>query len=274
VSIIEQSIANYNELDSDYVVVCTGSNKKIGEDFHKTEHIPVNTAFVTQCYWDFPKFTHTLTVARPWGWVFGVPLQKRCAIGYLYNKNYANLDTVKSDVKNVFREYNLQPSDTTNYIEFENFWRKENFSNRIVYNGNASFFLEPLEATSTGTAINVNRVAWDVWQGKISVDYANSWYTKELSDIESMICLHYASGSIWQNEFWKFAQQKSLEKLDYEFYNRTNFAMFVLNSLLDQNRFNPSGNDVGTWHEESYYINIKNLGLESLIESYKHQYFL
>jgi hypothetical protein len=93
------------------------------------------------------------------GWVFGIPLQKRISIGYLYNDKISSLEEVKEDVKNTFKEYNLNPSKITNHIKFQSFYRKENFKNRIIYNGNASFFIEPLEATSTSMSTDINRLA-------------------------------------------------------------------------------------------------------------------
>jgi hypothetical protein len=93
------------------------------------------------------------------GWIFGIPLQKRVSIGYLYNDELSSLEEVKKDVQNVFKEYQLKPSEITNHIKFESFYRKQNFNSKVIYNGNSSFFLEPLEATSTHMSANINRLA-------------------------------------------------------------------------------------------------------------------
>lgn len=274
VNIIEKSVVDTDQLDSDFVMMCTGSQQNLDSNYVSRNHIPVNSAYVTQCYWDYPRFTHTLTIARPWGWVFGIPLQKRCAIGYLYNKDITSLDTVKEDVKEIFKQYQLTPSEKTNHIHFNNYSRINNFTERVAYNGNASFFLEPLEATSTGTAAYVNRYAWDVWNDGLSIKEANHWYDKEINDIESMICLHYMSGSIYKNNFWDYATSIATDKIQKEFENRSDFATFAINSMIPQNLNLPSGRNVGSWPEMSYNINIKKLGLESNIETFKNQYFL
>jgi hypothetical protein len=159
-------------------------------------------------------------------------------------------------------------------IQFNNYSRINNFSERVAYNGNASFFLEPLEATSTGTAAYVNRYAWDVWSNQLPVSEANAWYDKEINDIESMICLHYMSGSVFKNEFWDYASAIARDKIEKEFCNRSNFSMFVLNSMIDYNLNFPSGKNIGSWPEYSYNVNIKQLGLERTIEALKNQYFL
>jgi hypothetical protein len=53
------------------------------------------------------------------------------------------------------------PSDKTNHLEFQSYYKKNNFSSKVIYNGNSSFFIEPLEATSIGFSIETNMVAMD-----------------------------------------------------------------------------------------------------------------
>jgi hypothetical protein len=269
---IEKKITDYNSLDSDFIMVCAGGPRELDDQYVSRTHIPVNSAYVTQCHWARPEFTHSLTIARPWGWVFGIPLQKRCSIGYIYNDNITDLDDIKQDVAEVFKQYNLTPSQTTNHIRFNNYSRINNFTERVIYNGNASFFLEPLEATSIGTAAQVNRLAWNVWTNGLATQEADMWYHKEISDVESMICLHYMAGSIFKNEFWSYASSIARERIENEFRSRSEFSFFVANSMLDQNLKNLSGIDVGTWPETSYNTNIKNLGLADEIIKLKDRY--
>jgi len=273
INVIENKVTDLKNIDSDYVMSCTGSKKSLDDNYVEHSNIPVNSAFVTHCFWDYPKFTYTLTIARPWGWVFGVPLQHRCAIGYLYNDNFVNLDEIKNDVREVFKQYNLVPSNKTNHIKFKNYSRLNNFSDRVAYNGNASFFLEPLEATSTGFAAYINRYAFDVWSGSLSVEEANTWYNEEISDIESMICLHYLSGSTFKNDFWDFATSLAENKIEKEFAYQTKFAKFVLHSLNENNVLFPTGDNIGSWPELSYNINIKKLNLEKRIRLLERKYF-
>lgn len=272
VQVSEQTVIDYDQLDSDFVMVCSGSQKELDNSYDKKIHIPVNAAYVTQCYWDYPKFTHSLTLARPWGWIFGIPLQKRCAIGYLYNKNITNLDVIKEDVKAIFHQYDLNPSNNTNHIHFNNYAKKNNFSERVAFNGNASFFLEPLEATSTGIAAYINRYAWDTWNNSISVTDANTWYNKEISDTESMICLHYMAGSTFDTEFWTHAKKIAEEKIELEFQEGSDFSTFAMNSLNVRNINDPSNRNVGSWPELSYHTNITQLGLGNKLLEFANKY--
>ena len=127
-----------------------------------TEYIPVNSVYVTQCFWPEPKFDYTLTVARPYGWVWGIPLQNRCSIGF----------------------------------SFKYYYRNVNFLEKLGYNGNASFFLEPLEATSISSMIMISKLCAGYVLGvNDSLDYINNVYTLKLKHVENMINLHYLAGS-------------------------------------------------------------------------------
>ena len=211
-NIIEKNITA-NDVDSDFVMDCSGKPDNF-EDFNTDISIPVNAVHVTQCYWDYARFQHTLTIARPHGWVFGIPLQNRCSIGYMYNHNISTLDEVKEDVKQIFADYNLTPSTDHNTFRFNNYYRKENHQGRVSYNGNASFFLEPLEATSIVTMIDICRQSFDIWYDGCPKELANELYTRNMINIEHMIMLHYLSGSTFKSQFWDFAKERAIKNIE------------------------------------------------------------
>ena len=265
VKIKEHNIKS-SDIDADFVMDCSGKPSSY-EEFNIPSYIPVNSVHVTQCYWEYPRFQHTLTVARPYGWVFGVPLQNRCSIGYLYNKNINTLEEVKEDVKNIFEKYNLTPSQDTNTFSFGNYYRKQNYSDRIAYNGNASFFLEPLEATSVGVMDHIQRSAWDLWSGFQSLEQANAKYLNIIREIESVIMLHYLAGSAFDTEFWKFATDRAQQSLDLTAKNM-NFVRTYFKS-----RTAPSGNlcaddeEYGLWSVNAFHQNIHGLGIVEKLDS-------
>lgn len=269
VKIIDTLVTDPYELDADYVSVCSGTPKDFGE-YNIHNHIPVNSAYVTQCFWDHPRFSHTLTIARPYGWVFGIPLTNRCSIGYLYNKENTPIEYIKEDVKNIFKEYNLTPSDVTNSLSFKNYSRKKNFTNKVIYNGNASFFLEPLEATSTTQAQYINRHAFNLWTGVKTLEEVEKKFKSELSEIESMICLHYMAGSQFKNKFWKYAQKLSRDKIKQEIKNKTRFADNLIHSI--NKNYKNELSDIGTWPRFSYNFNIDHLGIEKELQDLLYNY--
>jgi len=231
VKIIDKNV-RHQDIDADFVMDCSGKPNDY-EDFNMSEYISVNAVYVTQCYWDYPTFNNTLTMARPYGWVFGIPLKNRCSIGYMYNHNINTLEEVKEDVKNIFEEFNLTPSDTTNAFKFKNYFRKQNFTERVVYNGNSSFFLEPLEATSIMVMDFINRGSYDVWTGKMSADKYNQSYLELLNEIEEMIMIHYYAGSKFDTPFWDFAKERG-ERCSKRMMNNPKFK-FIYEMSKEKN---------------------------------------
>ena len=203
VSLIDAHVS-HDDIDSDVIIDCTGAPKTF-EDYDIPKYIPVNAVHVTQCSWpDGPKGLHTKTIARPWGWVFVIPLSSRCSVGYLYNHDISSLDQIKADVENVFDELGVTPTETTNSFHFNNYVRKKLLDGRVAYAGNSGFFLEPMEATTLDC---VNRVIdcvdlnplQELWNPSLKLLFR---------EIEYFIMMHYAAGSKWNNEFWDFAVRR------------------------------------------------------------------
>ena len=259
-----------DQIDADYVIDCTGSPKN-SDDIEIPKYIPVNAAYVTQCFWDYPRFQYTLTIARPYGWVFGIPLQNRCSIGYMFNDQITSLEEVKEDVKNIFDEFNLTPSTTTNELHFKNYYRKTNFTSRLAYNGNASLFLEPIEATTLSTVIQINNWAHKIIENPLLVNNTNSMYLDRLKNTERMIMFHYFAGSKFKTAFWDYAEERGRKCMEeavaddnwmkkYEISKRMNFN--ETNGLLDElwkvRHREGGGEDWSLW---AYYVNLSSLGL-------------
>lgn len=268
-----QHVKNHDELDTDFIIDCSGKPSDF-TGYEMRNEIPVNAVSVTQCYWEGLRFTQTLTIARPYGWVFGIPLLNRCAIGYMYNKDINSIEQIEEDVQNIFNEFNLTPSKEGNKFHFSNYIKKNNYSERVVHNGNSSFFLEPLEATSLSTAVMINKQTLKVFNKEITVDQADLHYTRELNHISFMIMLHYFSGSDYNTEFWKQAKSKADESMK----NSLKFGLFpkmihTCNSEKNkQNFYFNSLGDIGTWPARSYLQNLSNLGItKELSEFLKDQ---
>lgn len=259
-SIKNEHVSDPYGLDSDYVLVCTGTpNELSSKEYSKIKSIPVNSAFIVQCDWDYPRFSYSLTHAMKHGWVFGIPLQDRISIGYLYNEQFNNVEEIQKDIKSVLKDYDLKENGKTNHINFNSYYRTNNFSNKVIYNGNASFFIEPLEAASIGIGIKINEWAYQVWTGQKSILEAQSIYEKNIKDTQSMIILHYLSGSVFQSDFWKFAEQQAYNHLSKEFEDHSDFSQMLEEVLFaDEYGFR----DVGNWSQMNYKINIEGLGIK------------
>jgi hypothetical protein len=256
------NVSSPDEVDADYVMMATGTPKEMPEeDFYHSPYIPVNAAYVTQCQWPqgIPTFFATLAVARPWGWVFGIPLMGRCSIGYIYNKDITKLETIKEDVQEVFERYSLTPTNKTNSIHFKNYFRKAPISSRVSHNGNACFFLEPLEATSLSSAYLIDIYTWRHWfNGEPLEDQNNMFYWK-MKQIEAIICTHYMSGSKYKNEFWDMAQAKGEAKM-HEVYKDSAHQKWLKAAIQDPKSLSRD-TEFGTWDRGIWHINTHGLGV-------------
>jgi len=270
ISFIQQNVSNYNDIDSDYILDCRGKpSESENNKLIISQYIPVNSVYVTQCYWDYAMFDYTLTIARPYGWVFGIPLHNRCSIGYLYNNNITSIEKIKEDVKNIFEEYCLTPREDTNSFSFKNYYRINNFEGRVAYNGNASFFLEPLEATSITMMNYINNHAIEAWKTN-NFKQNNDIYRYLISSIQNVIMLHYMSGSIYDNKFWNFAKDRGLRCIRDAINNdKRFFTMIELSNKMDSLKKVPSI-EYGTWSIKSFKDNLTNLGLYGILRELKN----
>lgn len=269
------------EIDSDYVLVCTGTPKELNSDFFKADGIPVNAALVSQCPWDSATFDYSLTHAMPNGWIFGIPLRNRCSIGYVHNSDFIDRSQAEQEVSTILSELGLSPS-TQNYFNFRNYYRKKNFSDRIVYCGNASFFLEPLEATSLSTSSLILMRATNLWFNKqYSIDQLNEWYIDWMGGVEQMISMHYTAGSVYNNDFWDYAISVGRNRLERAARENQVFINSLVNTYK-YNKFPTVDSEIdrhfvpnGTWDTfNSFKVNTQGLGLESFIKELDSKYIL
>jgi hypothetical protein len=265
VKLHKEFVGSHDDIDADYIVDCSGTPKQLDDRFNLSDSVPLNTAKVWQCPWDAPTFDYTLAIAGKYGWVFGIPLTNRCSIGYIYNRDFATLEQVEEDVQQVFQDYNVKPGPDGNYIEFNSYWRKTNFTDRVAYNGNASFFLEPLEATSTAAMDQIQRSAFDIVTGGSTVELENNRYSDFMSRTEAMLMLHYLGKPKFKNDFWEFANQRARKR--FEQAKDDNLLKSHIITALDELKTEKVIFDklpqYSTWGSFSFTAHIKNMGLEA-----------
>ena len=181
------------------------------------------------------------------------------------------MEEIKEDVQHVFEKYNLVPSDKTSSFSFNNYYRKKTFTERISYNGNSSFFLEPLEATTLLNVVNIAEFSTRLFSEGIIKDVCankSNDFSKTQEEIIDMITLHYMSGSKYKTKFWEFAKEKGEKRFrNSAQQNKKLHSMlnYVMSPNYDYNKMVSYG--YGTWSPFSWYDNIKGLGLENKIKS-------
>jgi len=260
INFIDKNILNYDDIDADYIIDCSGTPKNLdGDSYFAGEYIPVNTALVKQCSWDKPEFTYTLTKAMKHGWLFGIPLSNRISFGYLFNRNINTRKDIEDEFNELINSYNLTNDLGENYIEFNNYFKKENFTDRVAWNGNASFFLEPMEATSLATVEEVNRKIFDVIHKNKTIDKVNKEYYYWFKEVQDIITMHYLAGSKYKTEFWDKAQLLAKECLSIK---SPKWLDILYN--FDNPRYTIQGS-YGCWSMPSIRQNVNELEIRNLL---------
>ena len=132
----------------------------------------------------------------------------------------------------------------------------------MVYNGNTSFFLEPLEATSIYLMHVIQRNAFDLWNGNMILDEALFNYRVAVHEIETMIMMHYCAGSKYDTPFWAYAQDRGEQSIRNAMSGDLSFVSAVKKAkdMRGENDQRYYG-DYGIWSYPSMYQNIRGLNL-------------
>ena len=254
VKFIDKNINSYGDVDSDYIIDCRGKPNDY-TDYYKAKYIPINSALITHCSWDKPIYDYTLCIARPYGWVFAIPLQNRVSFGYLFKEGINTKKEIEDDLNNVLKELGYTSFTDAKHIKFDNYYRKQNYTDRVFYNGNASFFLEPMEATSLTTVDRINRNIFDIINYGVSIDTANQSYIDWFKECQDIITLHYLGKPRYDTRFWKYAHTLAQDCWS----NASDRLIEILNNLDNPNYHM---HDVyGTWYQSGFIQNMKGLGI-------------
>lgn len=197
------TIVNGQQHIFDYVIDCRGFPKDYSE-YELSAHIPVNHCLVNMIpekgEWDFTYHTATKN-----GWMFGIPLTTRQGWGYLFNDTITTIDDAVDDIAEIFKT-SPDKLDLREFT-FKNYYSKKILNNRIIKNGNAAMFFEPLEALSGFYYDRVNRYFYDYIVGDVSEDEVNEYFLDFALHIEVFISYIYHGGSIYNTPFWEITKQ-------------------------------------------------------------------
>lgn len=270
VDIIDQEVKSYDDLDTDYIIDCSGVPSD-WSDYTEAEFTSVNSVHIIQSPCNGPLFDFTFAVARPYGWVFAIPLAQRTSCGYLYNNTINTLEEVEKDMQAFMKEFRFETSDEINNFSFKNYYKKTNFTERVTYNGNASFFLEPMEASSVGTVDFINRTVTQIISNDLDFQSANTWYTRQVKETEHMIMLHYLNGSKFNTPFWEYSKERAVNSLnDMVRSNRfREIGSLALKNFSDPDfasMVSSTAGEYGQWPAYSYYQNFRGLNIAQTVD--------
>lgn len=155
----------------------------------------------------------TRAIARPHGWIFQIPLRDWTSTGYIFNPTLSRDDEVDADYTAFLAEEGVTAWEPRGALPFPNFVRRQLFDGRVFRGGNAACFLEPLEATAIGSAIQHARAAarWMAEHptpngAEVEVAAYNEALLSNVCRDSLFLAWHYACGSRWDTPFWQHAQ--------------------------------------------------------------------
>jgi len=191
--------AYVNERRYDFVVNCSGWLRQADYIDPVFKTVDSVVLFEDQLNYDT---THTLHLATEDGWQFGLPFpkQNKFKCGYLYNSEHISESEVEEKLsdKNIYEKFSWTPR-----------YAKHLFvSPRIAMNGNALFFLEPLQALSLFYCSSFADFLVEYLHnpsGENLLKY-NSVYLYEMWTYQLSLALHYKYGSVFDSSFWNETQ--------------------------------------------------------------------
>lgn len=173
--------------------------------------IPTNAAILHRTP-PIPAERVTRAVARPHGWIFVIPLAHFTSLGYIHNAAISEEAEVQRDFDAFFEEEGLEPFTQPRFLRFPNYVRKQPLEGVVFRIGNAASFIEPLEATSIGTAILQVREALTLLEQEgalaspLAVARHNAGIRQFVTKNALFLAWHYANGSRWNSRFWEHAR--------------------------------------------------------------------
>lgn len=214
------TFADGSRLEVDFVFDARGFPREINDADHvRLSFVPTNAALIRSA----PPVSYnrvTRSVARPYGWIFIIPLTHRTSYGYVYNKDINSVGDIEQDFDLFLREEGVLWDTATGekHLTFPSFVQRRFFEGSVFTIGNTASFVEPLEATSISFILTQIKVAcrwplqaWAAANGKgphnqQNIEVTNRYLRDYLRRMAFFIGWHYHEGSRFDTPFWAFAR--------------------------------------------------------------------
>ena len=204
------------------------------------KHLPTNSAIAFPSPLDGKISTFTTATARQHGWSWQIPTQDRFGNGYVFNNNFADVDTVLEELQKEYKD-KIKIAKVIDFTpgKVDKFWIKN-----CVAVGLSGSFIEPLEASSIGATIEQIKclasslVCWSKEDQFIERKY-NKTFDRVSENILDFVQLHYL-GQRTDTEFWRWCKNDMVltnfnrETIDYfkdnfvswNFFHENNYELF------------------------------------------------
>jgi len=192
----------------DFIFDCTGLSKTILKKKLDQRFISYSDTLAMKKALVIPKkepgyFPYTKAIAMKYGWTFEIPLQYRIGRGYIFDSDYINETQAYDEVTKFYKE----DIEVQKVISFDAGRMEKAWIKNCISVGLAQSFVEPLEATSIWTTIEMlNHLKHFVNcfenHNEVSITNYNNDVNNMLDNIKDFIRLHYISNRN-DSDFWK-----------------------------------------------------------------------
>ncbi len=194
---------------------CTGFaslllGKTLGVRFENWSHfLPCDTALAVQSENVGPPRPYTQSMARPAGWQWRIPLQRRTGNGHVFCSAFTNQDEAH---RLLLASLEGEPLTDPRAIRFTTGHRRDFWSHNCVGLGLSTGFMEPLESTSihlvqSGLARLLNLLSNDTGDLATARGLFNRLSIVEWERIRDFLVLHYIANERVGEPFWDQCRQ-------------------------------------------------------------------
>ena len=215
-TVIKKVKGSNAEYVADFFVDCSGFHrvltKELGAEWEDcSDYLPVNSAITFPTKLDptkeLPSYTRATALSA--GWCWQIPTQERFGNGYVYCDKFITEEQALAEVEELYG----QKLEIVKRFKFSAGYLKTPWIGNVCAIGLSGSFVEPLEATNIGTAIqqafglNSYIASWDN-DSKIS-DIYNKQFVDVFQNIIDFIQLHYITKRD-DSKFWKYCRNLKL----------------------------------------------------------------
>ncbi len=204
-------------VDGDFFFDCTGFralllNKVLGVGYVDwSRWLPCNSALAVPCRHAGPLIPYTRASARPSGWQWRIPTQKRTGNGHIYSREFMSDDEATSMLlANLDGEALASPRQ----IRFTAGHRQTFWSHNCIAIGLSAGFLEPLESTSIyliqeGISRFISLFP-DASLPAVLRDEYNRHMRTEFEQVRDFIVLHFKATEREDTPFWNYCRNMDI----------------------------------------------------------------
>ena len=186
-----------------------------------------------------PVQPYTTSESMQCGWCWQIEHHQRIIRGYVYSSDFIS----DEDAEREFRA-KVPKVEKTRIVKFVSGRYQQSWKNNVVAIGNASGFVEPLEATALAVICDQSRllaeslIESDRQPSQTIQNSYNQIVAREWDTIRYFLALHYRFNNRYDNEFWRASREKvDIGKVEplVEYYRENGPSTYGRTTLLENN---------------------------------------